>query len=107
MQRFGCGPNSPPIPQPAPIHLPVLLRPALRFQLHLSPVGWLARPLPLPSAVPSMAPDNFGKKGLAERSRMCLALQLRLLSVLQLLAGAGYIVVAVLLQFPPGDSLTL
>ena len=54
-----------------------------------------------------MAPDNIGKKGLAERSRMCLALQLRRLSVLQLRAGAGYIVVAVLLQFPPGDSLTL
>lgn len=47
------------------------------------------------------------KKGLAERGALCLAWQLRLLSILQLLAGAGYIALAVFLQFPPGDPLTL
>ncbi|KAL4429578.1 hypothetical protein ABPG77_008627 [Micractinium sp. CCAP 211/92] len=47
------------------------------------------------------------KTSLAERGTKLLALQLRLLSVLQCLAGAGYITVAVFLQFPPGDPLTL
>jgi hypothetical protein len=44
---------------------------------------------------------------LAERGSRFLALQLRIFSILQLLAGAGYIAVAVVLQFPPGDPLTL
>lgn len=47
------------------------------------------------------------KTSLAERGTKLLAVQLRLLSVLQCLAGAGYITVAVFLQFPPGDPLTL
>ena len=47
------------------------------------------------------------KTSFTERGSKCLAVKLRLLSVLQFLAGAGYIAVAVLLQFPPGDSLTL
>lgn len=47
------------------------------------------------------------RKGLAERSALCAASFLRLLSVLQLLAGAGFIAMAVFLQFPPGDPLTL
>ena len=44
---------------------------------------------------------------LAERTSRFFALQLRLLSALQLLAGAGYIGFACALQFPPGDQLTL
>ena len=47
------------------------------------------------------------KKGLAERGASCLAWNLRLFSILQACAGAGYIVLAVFLQFPPGDPLTL
>lgn len=47
------------------------------------------------------------KTSLAERGTKLLAIQLRLLSVLQCLAGAGYITVAIFLQFPPGDPLTL
>lgn len=42
-----------------------------------------------------------------ERGASCLAWQLRLLSALQLLAGAGFIAMAVFLQWPPGDPLTL
>lgn len=51
--------------------------------------------------------DDRPKRGLAERGAACLAWSLRLFSVLQLLAGVGYIVMAVFLQFPPGDPLTL
>lgn len=57
-----------------------------------------------------MASDGMpppARKGLAERGALCAASFLRLLSVLQLLAGAGYIAMAVFLQFPPGDPLTL
>ncbi|PRW59708.1 tobamovirus multiplication 2A-like [Chlorella sorokiniana] len=46
-------------------------------------------------------------RGLAERGASCLAWNLRLFSVLQLAAGIGYVVLAVFLQFPPGDPLTL
>lgn len=44
---------------------------------------------------------------LAKRGINFLACQLRLFSVLQMAAGAGYIAMAVFLQFPPGDPLTL
>jgi hypothetical protein len=44
---------------------------------------------------------------MVERGSRLAALHLRLLSVLQLAAGAGYIALAVVLQFPPGDPLTL
>lgn len=56
-----------------------------------------------------MAPDvpELKKASLAERGTRLLAVQLRVMSVLQFLAGAGYITVAVFLQFPPGDPLTL
>ena len=55
---------------------------------------------------PAPMPGRRGG-GLVERGSRFLALQLRLMSVLQLLAGVGYIVRAVFLQFPPGDPLTL
>lgn len=48
-----------------------------------------------------------GSSSLVQRGSRFLALQLRIMSVLQLLAGGGYIGVAVMLQFPPGDPLTL
>ena len=41
-----------------------------------------------------------------QRASNCLGWQLRLLSALQTLAGAGYIAFACVLQFPPGDVLT-
>lgn len=61
------------------------------------------------SAARAMAPgiQERKKTSLAERGTKLLAIQLRLLSVLQCLAGAGYITVAIFLQFPPGDPLTL
>ncbi|KAL4854972.1 hypothetical protein ACK3TF_004438 [Chlorella vulgaris] len=52
---------------------------------------------------------NIPKRSMSmvERGSRLAALHLRLLSVLQLAAGAGYIALAVVLQFPPGDPLTL
>lgn len=55
-----------------------------------------------------MSPPASSKpRGLAERGASCLAWNLRLFSILQLAAGAGYVTLAIFLQFPPGDPLTL
>lgn len=56
----------------------------------------------------AMSPPATSKpRGLAERGASCLAWNLRLFSILQLAAGAGYVTLAIFLQFPPGDPLTL
>ena len=60
-----------------------------------------------PAAPPLHAIMSRPPGTLAERTSRFFALQLRLLSALQLLAGAGYIGFACALQFPPGDQLTL
>lgn len=80
------------------------LRFFLRSLLGAAPAAPAHQGALLKAAMSSQPPKP---RGLAQRGASCLGMCLRLFSILQLAAGAGYITVAVLLQFPPGDPLTL
>ena len=60
-----------------------------------------------PRASPARAAAMGRQGSMVEKTSKFFALQLRLFSALQLVAGAGYIGFACALQFPPGDPLTL
>ncbi len=79
-------------------------QPAIFLDRCRTPAASQARHFNASAAMPT---SPAKPRGLAERGASCLAWNLRLFSILQLAAGVGYIVLAVFLQFPPGDPLTL
>lgn len=56
---------------------------------------------------PQPSPSKTSQKVLSRKTWKRIAVSLRLLAVLQILSGIGMIVLAIVLQWPPGDALTL
>ncbi|KAL6771340.1 hypothetical protein ACKKBG_A25955 [Auxenochlorella protothecoides x Auxenochlorella symbiontica] len=56
---------------------------------------------------PQSSPSKTTQKVLSRKTWKRIAVSLRLLAVLQILSGVSMIVLAIVLQWPPGDALTL